>query len=49
MICLSVSSVGPTKILNLSDNAGQPMNTSFVSRSWRQNSSVLIRFPMTSR
>ena len=43
MICLSVSSMGLTKILNLSNNAGWPTNTSFVGRSWRQNSSVSIR------
>ena len=33
----SVSSVGPTKLLNLSNNAGRPTNASFVGRSWRQN------------
>ena len=37
IICLSVSLVGPTKILNMSNNAGQLLNTSFVGRSWRQD------------
>ena len=40
MICLSVSSVGLAKILNMSNKAGQPSNTSFVNRSKRQNLSV---------
>ena len=30
IICLSVSSVGPTKIFNMSNNAGRLSNTSFV-------------------
>ena len=46
MICLSVSLVGTTKILNLSNNAGRPTNASFVGRSWRQNSSVSVHRPM---
>ena len=40
MICLSVSSVGLAKILNMSNKAGQPSYTSFVDRSKRQNLSV---------
>ena len=48
MICLSVLPVVLTKILNLSNNAGWPMNTSFIGRSWRQNSSVSICRPTTS-
>ena len=48
MICLSVSSVGQTKILNMSDNAGRPLNTSLVGCPWRQNLSVSICQPMNS-
>ena len=32
MIGLSVSSVGQIKLLNMSNNAGRPTNTSFVGR-----------------
>ena len=49
MFCLSVSSVGQTKILNMSHDVGQQSNASFIGRSKRQNSSVSICWPMNSR
>ena len=49
MFCLSVSSVGLTKILNMSHDVGRQSNASFISRSKRQNSSVSICWPMNSR
>ena len=46
IICLSVSSVGQTKILNMSNNGGRPSNTSFIGLSCRHTSSVSIGRPM---
>ena len=43
--CPSHSSVGTLKILNMSNNVSWPTSPSFVSRSWRQNSSVSMCQP----
>ena len=32
IVCLSMSSVGPTKIINMSNNVCLPLNTSFIGR-----------------
>ena len=45
-VYLSVSLVGPTKILTMSNNAGRPINTSLIGHSLRQNFSVSIHRPM---
>ena len=44
-ICLPVLSVGLIKLLNMSNNAGRLLNTSFIGRSSRHNLSVSIRQP----
>ena len=46
---LSVLSVGPTNILNLSNDVGRRMNTSFVGSSLRLDLSASIREPMKVR
>ena len=48
IICLPILSVRPSKIFNMSNNVGLPLNTLFVGRSCRQNSSVSICRSMTS-
>ena len=47
LVFLSVSDT--SKISNMSKNGGRPMNTSFIGRSCRQNLSVSIHHPITSR